>query len=145
MDYLTAESNKKIVNKDGIAESLNTYFCTIGQKISEKIKNPNNIEANMSNNCNNTIFLRRTSKSEIVKILLKMNNKARVVDGIGVKVLKTIINSVALPLIHIYDQCINLGIWTDALKKAEVIPTHKGKQKYKAENYSLILLISNIG
>lgn len=62
--YSTDKSNNKIIYKDEIAKSLNIYFYTIGHKLSGKIRNPNNIKENMSNNCDNTIFFRHTSESD---------------------------------------------------------------------------------
>ena len=48
------------------------------------------------------------------------------------------------PLTHIFNICIDKVIWPDALKTADVIPSHKSKEKHIANNYRPISLISNI-
>ena len=70
-----------------------------------------------------------------------MENKNGGNDNINAKTLKTLVEFLVDPLTHIFNLCIHKAIWTDALKSADVIPLHKSKEKYIANNYRPISLI----
>ena len=42
IDYIYANKNK-IVNKEDIANLMNTYFCEVGANLSKNIKQPSNV------------------------------------------------------------------------------------------------------
>ena len=73
-----------------------------------------------------------------------MENKNGGIDNINSKTLKTVVEHITEPLVHIFNNCIELAIWPDELKMAEVIPIHKSKEKHIATNYRPISLISNL-
>lgn len=144
IDFVIDEKNNKITDPDDIVESINDYFCTIGNKLQNTIKARKEEPLILPENNLNTIFINNTDEMEIINIVLKMKLKSGGVDAISTKILKVIINSIAFPLTRIFNNCIEQAIWPDALKKAEIIPIHKGKEKCKHENYRPISLISNI-
>lgn len=53
-----------------------------------------------------------------------MKLKAGGVDNISTNVIKSIIEIVAGPLAYLFNRCIELAIWPDALKIAAVVPIH---------------------
>ena len=73
-----------------------------------------------------------------------MENKNGGIDNINGKTLKTLVEHIAEPLVHIFNLCIEKTIWPDALKTTEVISIHKSKEKHIASNYRPISLISNL-
>ena len=138
------DNNKKITDPDNIVEHLNKFFCNIGKKLIDKIKPPKNEKIKLPPmNCK-TIFLEPTNHQEIEYIIRTMENKNGGIDNINTITLKTLIEHLVDPLVHIFNLCIEQAIWPDALKTAEVIPIHKSKEKYSATNYRPISLISNL-
>ena len=73
-----------------------------------------------------------------------MGNKNGGIDNINGKTLKTLVEHLAEPLVHIFNLCIDKTIQSDALKTKEVIPIHKSKEKYITTNYRAISLIQNL-
>ena len=73
-----------------------------------------------------------------------MQNKNGGIDDINTKTLKTLLEHLVDPLVHILYFSIDQASWPDALKIAEVIPIYKSKEKYIATNYRPIFLISNL-
>lgn len=58
--------------------------------------------------------------------------------------MKKIASNISEPLAHIFNVCMNTGIWPNALKAAEIIPIFKSGNKQLPSNYKPISLISNI-
>ena len=54
-----------------------------------------------------------------------MENQNSGIDNINGKTLKTLVEHLTEPLVHIFNLCIDKAIWSDALKTAEVISIHK--------------------
>lgn len=144
IEYLVNDKNEKIDNKDHIVEYMNGYYCTIGKKLRDKIKQRTNETLKLPEMKNSTIFFDFTNAKEISKIVQHMKIKSSGVDNINTKVIKNIIEYIAESLAFIFDRCIELGIWPDTLEKAEIVPIYKAKEKNKVENYRPISLISSI-
>lgn len=144
IDFIKGDNGTKITNLKEMANYMNTYFSTIGEKLSQKIKQPLGEKIALPSMNPNTIFLKPTNYIEISRIIDNMKDKSGGVDNINTKVLKTISKNIAEPLAHIFNICITQSIWPDALKKAEVVPIHKGYEKHNVSNYRPISLISNI-
>lgn len=144
IESLINDKNEKLVNKDHMVEYINKYYCTIGKKLRDKIEKRTNEPLTLPEMRDSTIFFNFTNVKEITRIVQKMKIKSSGVDNTNIKVIKNIIEYIAEPLSSTYNRCIELGVWPDALKKAEIVPIHKAKDKNKVENYRPISLISNI-
>lgn len=143
INYITDENNRKIVKLDEITNNMNTYFCEIGTNLSNKIKSTSNSEIKLPIMNEKTILL-KPNQIEIFSIIKNMKNKSGGVDNINTRTLKAISEYIADPLIYAFNLCIQQSVWPDILKKAEIVPIFKLKDRHKAENYRLIFLISNI-
>ena len=142
LDYIKID-NKKISDKIEIANTMNNYFCEIGQKLSDKIDiTEGNVRLPTMNN--NSIFINATNKYEVATTINSLKLKNGGVDKINAKTLKIICKYIAEPLAHIINLCITQAIWPDALKKAEIVPIFKSGDKHNPVNYRPISLISNI-
>ena len=53
-----------------------------------------------------------------------MQNKNGGIDNINTKTLKTLLEYLVDPLVHIFNLCIDQAIWPDAMEIAEDIPIH---------------------
>ena len=112
------DSNKKISDPVKIAEHLNKFFCSIGKKLSDKIRPPTDKEVKLPTMNSKSIFLKPTNHQEISKIICRMENKNVDIDNISSKTLKILVKHLAEPLVHIFNLCIDKAIWPDALKTA---------------------------
>ncbi|XP_031779864.1 uncharacterized protein LOC116416286 [Nasonia vitripennis] len=108
--------NTKIVNKLEIADSMNKYFCKIGQKLSAKIDKPLQTATKMPvMNCK-TIFLNPINSDEVINIINNMKFKNCGVDKINTKTIKTMARHIVEPLVHIFNLSIDTAIWPNSLK-----------------------------
>ena len=89
IDYIYANKNK-IVNKEDIANLMNTYFCKVGANLSKNIKQPNNVCVKPIVKNTKAIFIRPTNTVEICKIINDLKEKVGGVDDINAKSIKTI-------------------------------------------------------
>ena len=136
--------NKKITDDLEIAKEFNEFFSKIGKTLSDKIDPPPNTELTLPDSNSETIYLQPVNYFEIEKIIQKMKVKKGGVDNINTKVLKAIYIYIADALFYISNLSIHLGVWPDALKKADIVPIHKSGKKDTLNNYRPISLISNI-
>ena len=136
--------NKKITDDLEIAKEFNEFFSKIGKTLSDKIDPPPNTELTLPDSNSETIYLQPVNYFKVEKIIQKMKVKKGGVDNINTKVLKAIYIYIADALFYISNLSIHLGVWPDALKKADIVPIHKSGKKDTLNNYRPISLISNI-
>ena len=91
--------NKKISDKIEIANTMNNYFCEIGQKLSDKIDiAEENVE--LPTMSKNSIFINATNKYKVANAINSLKLKNGGVDKINAKTLKIICKYIAEPLAH---------------------------------------------
>lgn len=144
LNYIIDENNSKIYDSTGIGKNMNSYFCNIGNQLSNKIKAHHTLHINYPSSNLHTIFITPTTRTEIINIINNMKLKCGGVDNINTKTIKCLSNFIVDPLVHIINLSIDKSIWPDELKKAEIKPIHKAKSKHHASNYRPISLISNL-
>ena len=135
-------------NPEDITNKFGEYFSTVGRKFAEKIASPNkNINEYLCSIRSNekTLFLHPTTPYELLKLMKKLpNNRSSGHDGINNIVLKEISEYICIPLTELFNKSMNIGVFPDAMKIAEVVPLYKGKSRYEVENYQPILLLLTI-
>ena len=89
------------------------------------------------------MFLRPTSPAEIYNVIFQLNsNKSCGFDGINAKFVVTA-SEVLPPILSILiNACFDLGVFSNILKIAKVIPVFKANDKGKVSNYRPISLLS---
>ena len=68
-------------------------------------------------------------------------------DDINNLLLKEIADPIIAPLVDLFNESISKGEFPERMKLAEVVPLHKGKEMYPADNYrpiSLLLTLSKM-
>ena len=68
-------------------------------------------------------------------------------DDINNVLLKEIADPIIAPLVDLFNESISKGEFPECMKLAEVVPLHKGKEMYLADNYrpiSLLLTLSKM-
>lgn len=141
--YIIDNQNQKIYDNVTIANLMNTYFCSIGSELSDRIQIPYNCTLVLPKLNNSSIFISPTDNYEIHSIINKMKLKNGGVDGINMKVIKKLSNYIVDPLVHIINLSIEKSIWPDVLKCADVKPIFKANNRHVISNYRPISLISN--
>ena len=110
-----------------IADSFNTFFSTVAQKIENKIiKTDKHFKDYLKNPVHDSFFLRPTDPEEIKKELQKMNShKAYGPNSIPTNILKNLSVNLSAPLSELINLSFNEGRFPKALKTASVTPVFK--------------------
>ena len=146
---LKGENDVLLKNESDIANGLNKHFNSVGQKMASKFSNSRSANYRAIEKIERTldsIYLRRTSIVEIEKLINKLKtNKAPGIDGISNYIIKSSIKTVSPLLMILFNQCMEEGIFPDALKIACIIPLHKGGDRSESTNYRPISLLPLFG
>jgi hypothetical protein len=133
-------SNGQLVKEPkDIANKFNEFFINIAPNLANKIP-PMPAGASITDPMPNpnpqSIFIEPCTENEIMNITNSLKNSKGIgLDGYSVKVVKSIINSIAHPLCKIFNQSFQTGIFPDKLKHARVTPIFKSDDKLLVGNY----------
>ena len=138
-------------DSDSITNSFNEFFSTIGEKLAQE-QNCTSLEHSEYlkglKQQETSMFLRPTTHQEILTLINSLPNKSSSgYDNISNNLLKSISNEILAPLELIFNKSIEEGIFPSNMKKADVVPLHKSKDKHECSNYrpiSLLLTLSKL-
>jgi hypothetical protein len=136
----------KISDPIQIATKFNTFFTSIGPSLASKIPPPTNTNfKTKSSSLEHSIFLSPTNDKEIIDITSTLKSSSSCgQDGISSNLLKKIIPSIVVPLVHIFNKSLSTGVVPNNLKVAKVIPIFKSGDKYSFNNYRPISILPAI-
>lgn len=134
----------KEANPQHIAEMFNLYFADIVGKLVKQNNSkmlccqaPQRI-----NSCNETMFICPVTENEILEVVKKVRGKFSAgTDEIPDYVVKKCIETVKMPLAHIYNASLEAGIFLERFKIAKVKPLHKKGDRKDMKNYRPISLL----
>ena len=129
-----------------IANQFNNFFADVGTKISNSTHPTTTLPENYLPQIETPdLEFNQTSPDVIVNILKLLKSKSSLdIDGISVKLLKTLAQEIAIPLSHIFNLSLNQGVFPLALKSSRVTPIFKGGSNEVCDNYRPISLQSSI-
>ena len=134
-----------------IANDLCKYYSNIGESLANSIPTPkydSRFYLKKITPSPKSLYVSPTTKQEIINIINNLPNKnSSGHDNINNILLKNIKNEIAVPLERVFNVSLEQGIFPNIMKKAEVIPLYKGKERDLCMNYrpiSLLLTISKI-
>ena len=134
-----------------IAKIFNEHFSSIGKHYAKAIKNSNkSINAYLSMLASNskTVFWTPVTRVELEKIINKLpNKKSSGYDQLDNCLLKELGPCFIDTLVCIFNKSLKEGVFPMAMKMAEVVPLHKGKEKFLSTNYrpiSLLITLSKL-
>ena len=140
-------NGRKITNQTDIAESINNYFCEIGENLAAEMdgNDPDEFKQYLNRSCNQSMFLHKFHLNEVKIQIQNLDiKKAAGYDGFTAKFLKLsqpfIINS----LTYIFNTSISTGQYPDELKVAKCIPILKKGKGTDPTNYRPISILSCI-
>ena len=132
-------------DSESITNSFNDFFSTVGKTLANQ-QDCSPLE------CNNylrdlkqhksSMFLIPTTTNEILTLIQNLPNKTSSgYDNISNLLLKAIATQITAPLEIIFNKSIEEGIFPENMKKADVVPLHKNKDKQECSNYRSISLL----
>ena len=136
--------NREINDKQEIADAMNEYFCTIGEKLASNLEG-NNFQKYMTQRINDSFFLSPTSEHEI-KVELKILNprKSAGADMISPKILKYCCDNISYPLMYIFNKSMEDATYPSHMKIAKILALFKKNLIHMPENYRPISLLSSL-
>lgn len=142
---LTVENNTIVKTDEGIAETLNNHFTSVGENMSRNINyQPSDFAQYMPEKLNKTLLLKPVNANELKEISKCLSNKnSSGFDLISQKLLKTILPSLSELLIDLINSSIREKKYPQCLKKAVITPLHKTGDKNCCQNYRPISLLSS--
>ena len=135
--------NGLITDDKKIAEAFNYYYINISQQLEKNIpKVKDNHSKFMPRKLQHSMYLDPVREGEILKIVkMFKNKKSSGHDGISMINVKKLIQSLELPLRHIFNLSMFNGVVPQAFKKAKVIPIYKSGPKNILNNYRPLSLL----
>ena len=96
--------------------------------------------------CNLSFELQQVTFNEVRDAVARLKNtKAKDVYGINVKILKTVINVILIPLTKLINLCLKSSTFPTSLKLAKVTPVYKKGSRLDPSNYRPISVLPLIG
>ena len=130
-----------------VANEFNAYFSNIADKVRAKIPETKaSYKEYLSKRSRRSFFFRPTDKEEVINIINNLDqSKSSGPNSIPNRILKCVIDKIALILSKIFNISISKGKFIDALKLVKVVPVYKNKgSPHETGNYRPISLLSNV-
>ena len=139
-------SDRSVDDLKQIPNEFNKFFTTAGKNISDSISNTLTEPENFLKADNAPLLeFSLTSPGEIVDIIRAFQSKTSTdIDGMSMKLLKSVAIEISFPLAHIFNLSLKNGTFPSELKLSRVIPIHKGGKPDLCDNYRPIALLSSI-
>lgn len=144
-DEIVLKSNNREIHGVCVATEFANYFANVATKIASKIEtkpddSPNKL-GTLEHNASSFFFSPIVPEDIFVSIAALKPKKATGIDSISVETVKRCATSLAPHLVSLLNNCIEKGIYPDALKVARVVPVHKGGDKSNTANYRPISVL----
>jgi hypothetical protein len=126
-----------------IANKFNQYFNDIGPCLAENIQSPNiDFASYLTDTTNQNLHLQPITELQVSTIIDKLPPKtSRGVDGMSLRFVKEIKDSILNPLCAIINQMLITGVFPDKLKIAKIVPVYKKDDKTIVGNYRPISVL----
>ncbi len=96
----------------------------------------------LTDNCQTNFFMHPTDEHEIINVTnIFKSSTSQGFDNISMKVIKTTVHEVAVPLAHIFNQSFLTGSVPDTMKIAKIVPIFKSGNKKILYNYRPISIL----
>lgn len=115
---------------------MNKYFCKIGKSLSDRLSNIDEQIKQINRNLK-SILIKPTSTNEISNIIKEPRDNAGKEDKVNARALKELSKNNNSLATHLINLSIEKSVWSDELKRADVIPIHKQRDKADVSNYKL--------
>lgn len=125
---------------------LNSFYCTVAETLQQNLKsNVDPCSFLLGVTINDTFVLETTNTFELIEVFKGIKNKkSSGYDDISIDLLKNLPDNALYVLCECFNVSFLTGIFPDCLKKAIVVPLHKGGELDNACNYRPISLLSTL-
>ena len=139
-------NERKLINSQEIVNNFNDYFVSVGKNLASKIQPPKKtFETYLKDNILSSFSFTLLTQSDVDKILKDFKPKTSSgSDGISMKLLKLIGDSILPILTILINQSLTTGIFPDKFKIAKVTPLIKKPNVLEIDNFRPISLLSSI-
>lgn len=121
---------------------MNAVFATIGVNATKNIRPVNSFRMYLNESNCNSLFLHPIIERELIETVKQIPAKLSCgFDDIPMKVIKSVINSISLPLTTIFNKSLSNGVFPDFMKIAKMCPIHKSGDTMDINNYRPISLL----
>ena len=135
--------NIELNSDSDISTAFNNFFCTIGEKLRNKIPDKGSFMKHMGPKLQQSIYLTPITENELTKEIKLLNpNKSPGQDNISSKLLLSCYQNIITPLVHILNHSIQTATYPSQMKLAKVLALYKKKERHYPENYRPISLLS---
>ena len=127
-----------------IANGFNDFFSSVGPNLANDIPPSNiNFEDFLTAGTDESFTFANITKEIILDNLKKLKSKSSSgPDNVSSKLLKSVIEPILKPLVHLFNRSFKTGYIPPELKTAKVIPIFKSGDKHCFNNYRPISLLS---
>ena len=136
---------------ESITNSFNEFFSTVGESlVKQQTCSPPELKKYLRslNQYESSMFLPPTTTNEILALIKKLPNKrSSGYDNISNLLLKSLSAHITVPLEIIFNKSIEEGVFPVNMKKADIVPLYKSKDKQECSNYrpiSLLITLSKL-
>ena len=139
------DNNNVTTDEKKIANIMNDHFTNVPLKIASSLSNPSNLDYRyyLRGNYFHSFFLQPLNVHQIIKITLEFNNTpSEGYLGIPSKIVKSIIDLIAEPLMLIFNKCIEIGYFPDILKIGQITPVFKSGDPLQPNNFRPISVLT---
>ena len=134
--------NGEIFSKDvEVAESFNNFFAEIGERLKGSIPSSSLDPLKLILNIDEEMELGATSELEIINIVRGLNNVGAGVDNINSKLFKASYQTIIKHLLHLFNTCLETGIFPSCFKMAVIKPIFKSGDCSLINNYRPISIL----
>ena len=138
-------------DSDSITNSFNEFFSSAGESLAkQQTYNPSELKEYLRslNQHDTSMFLAPTTTHEILALIKNLPNKrSSRYDNISNLLLKSLAVHISVPLEIIFNKSIEEEVFPENMKKADIIPLYKSKDKHECSNYrpiSLLITLSKL-
>ena len=138
-------------DSESITNSFNEFFSTVGESLAkQQTCNSSELEEYLRslNQYESSMFLPPTTTNEILALIKNLPNKrSSGYDNISNLLLKSLSANITVPLDIIFNKSIEEGVFPVNMKKADIVPLYKSKDKQECSNYrpiSLLITLSKL-
>ena len=136
-------NGQSITNSNVLADEFNNHFATIGPKLASEIPSQcNNSHLEYLTSTNERFQFRPITTNQVLSLLNKLNkSKATGLDKISARLVRECADLICIPLCHIFNQSLSLGIFPEDWKCARVKPLFKQGNRDDMNNYRPISVV----
>ena len=124
-----------------ISENFNSFFTEIVERLSRNIPQSSFDPLEMIPNIDSEMDLELTNADELINIIDNLKNVGAGIDNISSKLFKLSYQAILQPILHLFNTCLQSGIFPSSLKIAVIKPIFKDGDRQQVNNYRPISIL----